>query len=333
MKNNALLLLAILTLCLICISCTSTEIVAAKEEKSDRKNLLLKGTVKRMEIIPSPGSPGLKDIYVFNKAGNITEHSTVYRDDNRIFTKIVNSYDAAGRKITAEFFQDGKPERKSTFKTDDKGNITEQIDYNADGKLSSKTTNKYDERGNLMETDVHLIEPIEGGMLIVGIAPGKYKTVYTRDENGNPKQILSFFPDEKIPFGDQRFVYNRENQKIEESEVSQTYENKLPRINKHFYRYNEQGDVVEIRQYESVKESNVDEVRDKFKVIDDKGTVQNGQLISDKPYMILWGVTVCDYEYDAQKNWTKKICKWKMRETKDFVPTTNEPAQRVITYF
>ena len=333
MKTNLLLLIWTLFFCLNCICFGLTKIVAVKEEKSDRKNLQLKGTVKRMEVFPAPGAPGLKDVYVFNEAGNIVEQSSVYRGDNRVYTKIINSYDGAGTKIAAEFFRDGKPEGKSKFKSDAKGNIVEQLDYDTRGKLISKTTTKYDAKGNLIETVLQVIEPIDGGMLIFGIAPGDYKTVYTRDENGNPKQIQTFFPDEKIPFGDQRFVYNEKNQKIEESEVSTEYKNKLPRIQRHFYRYNEQDDVIEVRGYESIKESNIEEVRDRFKVIDDKGTVQNGALISDKPFMILWDVTVCNYEYDAHGNWTKKTCKWKMRETKDFVPTTDEPQQRIITYF
>lgn len=333
MKNNASLLLTILTFCLICTSCTSTEIVAAREEKSDRRNLQLRGVVKSMEVIPDEGAPGLKKVYVFNKAGSIVEESSVYRHDNRAYTKTVNSYNGAGRKISAEIFQDGKLEKKSTFQSDDKGNIIEQLDYDADGKLSSKITNKYNEKGNLIEQTTRLNIPIEGGMLPTGLAPGEYKTIYNLDENGNPKRIQSFFPGEKTAFGDQGFVYNRANQKIEETEVLQTYENKLPRINRRFYRYNEQGDVIEIKNYESIKESNVEEVRDRFKVIDDKGTVQNGLLISDQPFMILWDITVCDYEYDAQNNWTKQICKWKTRESKDFTTTTYEPTRRIIIYF
>lgn len=333
MKNNLLLLLSILSFCLTCLSCASTEIAAAKVEKSDRRNLQLKGAVKRMEVTPDEGAPGLKKVYVFNEAGNIVEESSVYRHDNRAYTKIVNSYNSAGGKISAQIFKDGKLEKKSTFQSDDKGNIIEQLDYQADGKLSSKTTNKYDGKGNLIEQTVRLNIPTEGGMLPIGLAPGEYKTVYDLDENGNQKRIQTFFPGEKTAFGDQGFVYNRANQKIEESEVLQTYEGKLPRINRHFYRYNEQGDVVENKNYESIKESNVEEVRDRFKVIDDKGTVENGLLISDKPFMILWDVTVCDYEYDAQNNWTKQNCKWKMRETKDFITSRDEPTQRIITYF
>ena len=293
----------------------------------------MKGAVKRMEVTPDEGAPGLKKVCVFNEAGNIVEESSVYRHDNRAYTKIVNTYNGAGRKISAEIFKDGKLEKKSAFQSDEKGNIIEQTDYQADGKLSSKTTNKYDPKGNLIEQTIRLTLSVEGGMLPIGLAPGEYKTVHDLDENGNPKRIQSFFPGEKTAFGDQGFVYNRANQKIEESEVLQTYPGKLSRINKLFYRYNEQGDVIEIRNYESIKESNVEEVRDRFKVIADKGTVQNGLLISDKPFMILWDVTVCDYESDAQNNWTKQICKWKTRELKDFASTNSEPTQRIITYF
>jgi hypothetical protein len=140
------------------------------------------------------------------------------------------------------------------------------------------------------------------------------------------------FPDETITLSEQRFVYNRENQKVEESEVSNTYKNLPPRIQTNFYTYNKQGNIVEIRNYESIKESYVEEVRDKFKVIDSKGTVQNGLLISDKPFMILWGITICDYEYDSKDNWTKQTCKGKFRESENFA-LVNEPRRRIITYF
>lgn len=335
MKNNLLALLLILPFCLA--SCASTESIAvkasSKEKDSDGKSLQIRGSVKRMEVIPSEGAPGLKDVYSFNEDGNITEQSTVYRSDNRVYTKTVNSYDGSGRKISSESFKDDKLEKKSTFKNDDRGNPAEQLDYDAAGELTSKTANKYDGEGNLLEKVVGLVKPVSGGMPGLGLAEGSFKTVYDYDENGNLTEIKTFFPPGKTAFGNQRFAYNRLNQKIEETEISPTYENKLPRVNRRFYSYNEQGDVAEIKNYEPVKESNTESVKDRFKIIDAKGTVQNGSLISDKPYMILWDATRCEYEYDARGNWTKQICKWKVRDTKDFVSTTDQAPQRFITYF
>lgn len=323
---------------LLCLTCASAQIAAVKADanakKSDVMELRLKDSVKRMEIAPALGAGGLKEIYVFDETGNVVEQSTVYRRDNRVYTKTVNSFDRSERKISSESFQDGKLETKSIFNYEKNGKASEQIDYDAEGKLLSKTASKYDDNGNLIETNFSLVQPISGGMLAgFGIGVGSYKIIYGYDENGNPKQTQFFLPNEKVADGNQLFVYNRENQKIEETSFTPTYENKLPRVSKHFYAYNKQGDVVETKSYEPINESNVETVRDRFKIVDAKGTVQNGLLISDKAYMILWDVTVCDYEYDARGNWTKQICKWKTRDTKDFVPTADEATQRIITYY
>lgn len=347
MKNNLSLLFLILSFCIAATSCVSTkavvvsepesaiadESIAASKEKSDRRSLQLKGAVKTIEIDPDETAPGLKKVYVFNQAGNILEESRVYPDDNRVYEKTVNSYDKTGRKIAAESFEDGKLEKKSTFKSDAAGNIVEQADYDASGKLLSKVIKKYDNKGNLIEITLQLIEPLGGGMFPIGMAAGNYKTVYSLDDNGNPKQTQNFVPGLTTPFVAQSYVYNSENQKTEEADVQTEIKGKEQRIMRDFLRYNKQGDVIETGNYESIKESNVEEVRDKFKVIDDKGTVQNGLLISDKPFMILWSVTVCEYIYDSQNNWTKKTCKWKMSQTKDFVPVDNSPLQRVISYY
>jgi hypothetical protein len=334
MKNNKSARLLVLSFCLLCVSCTATQF-AAKEKQSDRKTLQLKGAVKTLEI-PVPNG-GLKDVYLFNKAGDIAEQSSVYQTDNRVYTKMVNFYDEAGRKSRAEFYVEGKLKTKSTFQYDDVNHAVEQIDYDAQDKFVSKVVKKYDEKGNLLEALGKISTPtVFGTVFGSGItegSPDNYREFYSYDENGNLREMKIFIADVKIPLAHVSYVYNKEKQKIEDTEFSTPLFDKPPRISKGFHTYNKQGDVVETRHYEPIKESNTEEVQDRFKVIDDKGTVQNGLLISDKPFMILWDVSVCEYVYDAHDNWTKQTCKWKMRESKDFTPTSDTPATRIITYF
>lgn len=330
MKNNKLARLFVWSVCLLFVSGAETQSAAAREKQSDRKILQLKGAVKRLEMLSPSG--GLKDVYVFNEAGDILEQASVYKDDNRFFKRLVNFYDAAGRKTAAEFYAEGKLKIKSVFQYDDANNLVVQTDSDAEGKLFSKIVRKYDERGNLLET--------LGNVLMPGIfdkdaasALDNYREFYRYDERDNLAEMQSFIADVKAPLVHILFVYNRENQKIESTSFSHTYTDKPPRISKYFYTYNKQGDPVEERYYEPVKETNTEEIRDKFKIIDNKGTVQNGVLISDKPYMILWSVNLCAYTYDGQGNWTKKNCQWKMRETKDFMPAPTDSPARIITYF
>ena len=309
-----------------------TQPATAREKQSDREILELKGAVRRVEI-PAPNGGGLKEVYVFNEAGDIVERASVYTDDNRFFKRIVNFYDADGRKTAAEFYVEGKLKTKSVFQYDAANKLEVQLEYDAAGALFSKTVRKYDEKGNLLEMRGNLTMTLIFGSEPDNRLPDNYREFYRYDERGNVTEMQGFVTGIKVPFIHVLFVYDKENRKIEMTSLSQTYADKPPRIAKYFYTYNKQGDAVEERYYEPVKESNTEEIRDKFKIIDNKGTVQNGVLISDKPYMILWSVSVCAYTYDARANWTKKNCQWKMRETKDFIPETTDSSARIITYF
>jgi hypothetical protein len=330
MKNNKLARWLILSFCLSFISVATAQ-SAAQEKQSDRKTMRLRGEVRKIEILAASG--GLKDVYIFNKAGDIVEQASVYLNENRIYKKIVNFYDESGRKTAAEFYVEGVLKTKSTFQYDEVNNAVEQIDYSAEGKLISKTVRKYDAGGNIVEMQGNLTIPLIFGSENVDRSVNNYREFYRYDENGNIAEARGFAADVKVPFLHVSFAYNKENQKVEETSFTTTYFDKPPRISKHFHTYNKQGDVVETRNYEPIKESNVEEVKDRFKVVDNKGTVQNGLLISDKPFMILWDVTVCEYVYDARGNWTKQTCRWKMRETKDFIPASDSPTVRIIGYF
>jgi len=302
----------------------------AGAKPSDREKMQLKGKVKRLEI-PSPNG-GLKDVYLFNEAGNITGQLSVYKDDDREFTKLVNTYDKSGRKISAETYREGKLEKKTIFNYDDTGNNTQELEYNAAGKMVSEITKKYDAQGNLLELFGKPAAP-EGSDRRPFQENLDYREFYKYDEYGNIIEKQTFWGDVPTPLDRRLLIYDRKNQLTEETGFSPTYPNKPPRISKHFYLYNEQGDPVETRYYEPVNETNAEEIKGRFEIIDGQGTVKNGVLISDKPYMILWTVTVCEFEYDAQGNWTSQTCRWKMRESAEFGPLSETPARRLFDYY
>lgn len=296
---------------------------------SDKDKVELKGAIKRLEIIPSHS--GLKDVYLFDESGNILEKSSVYQSDERVETKTINQYDRMGRKIGSEYYREGNLSIKSVFKYDAQNRIFQEIRYNSQGEETGTTTHKFDEIGNVIETVNKLLksEPALFGMLAIG--PGEYKEVFTYDENGNQNSIASYLPNSDKPIAKRSSVFNKQKQKVEETEISQVYEGEAPRIFKYFYVYNQNGDISESGQYESITESNVQTVKDKFKVIDNKNTVQNGYLISDKPGMILWTRIMYKYEYDSQGNWTKQTSYLQVGTTEK--PVEDKIVKRAIQYF
>jgi hypothetical protein len=317
------------------ISAAPAVAVYTQIARLEGEELRVNGPVKKVEI-PSAGT-GLKEVYVFNPAGKLIERSSLYRSNERVYNKKVNSYDTSGRKTDSKYYAEIGSEPSvelklrltTVFKYDDSGNVVEELEYNGEGKLSATTVKKSDPKGNVLEVSGKI------PMGIIGLGPSDpayLREFFKYDDTGRLIEKQSFLADVKVPLEHRLFEYNAENRLTCETEITQTYPDKLPRIAKHFFTYNKQGDVIEMRYYEPVRESNVEELREKFQIIDDKGTVKNGTLVSDRPFMILWSVSVCDYTYDLHGNWTGKTCKWKMRDTKDFVPAGNE-VQRIITYY
>jgi hypothetical protein len=334
MKNKLIGLAFVSILWLLCAGPGAG--IRAQAEGPDGEDLHLKGLAKTLEV-PQPDT-GLKDFYVFDRAGNITEKSTLYRSDDRVWYKTVNSYDGAGRKVRSELYSEDRSQtpfglalrKTAVFKYGDGGNAGEALEYDADGKLIATTVKTYDARGNILESTGKM----EWGM--VGLGPGKpidLKQIFKYDETGKLIEKQFFLADVKEPMERWLFEYDTEGRPIVVTAFTPTYPDKPPRIAKSFAVYNKQGDVIESRYYEPVKDLNVGEFRTRIEIIDDKGTVRNGTLISDKPFMVLWSVSVCEYKYDAHGNWNEKTCKWKMNETNNFVPVGSETPRRIITYY
>lgn len=351
--------------CLFSVSCVSAQPAAVREKQSDRQIMGLKGAVKKLEIIAKPYY-GFKDVYLFNEAGNIIEHSQVYRKDNRVSSKSLTFYDNSGRKIRTEHFKEDKVlQVTSVFEYSDRENSVTEIGSDAAGNAISKNSKKYNESGKLIETNFTFLKPFLGPFQLVGVGAGSFKKVYKYDENGNLIEEDSFTNDSEISDGKKTYVYNKKGLKIEEIEIKppvvgietprvsklffkydnqgniiettrvepSNVKNEPPRIFKSFHKVNNHEDIAETRGYEPLNESNVKNVKDQFKVIDSKGTVQNGLLISDKPNMILWNIRICEWEYDSQGNWLRPNCKSKGRDSKDFKQLSDEETQRIIIYF
>lgn len=281
---------------------------AAQKNKSDLENLGLKGKVKRVEIqLASEG--GAKKVYLFDEAGNFIDP-----------VPPVLSYDERGRKTAAQY-----KSGKIVFNYDKAGSNTEQITYDNWGGIFLKYLKKYDDRENLLELTCQA--PFKYGDRLIT----SYRFLFKYDNCNNLIEKQYFNADAATPTTKYQFGYNRKNQLTEETVFAYTRGEKLPRIHKYFYKYNKQGSRAEERYYEPVKESDTEDVKNKFEIINKKGTVKNGLLISDKPFMILWRITLCDYQYDAPGNWTTRTCKWKTRELEDFVP--DKPDRQIITYY
>lgn len=310
--------------------------VPAQFDGLERSDLKLKGPVKTLEV-PQPRT-GLKDFYVFDRAGNIIEQATLYRIDGHVWYKTVNTYDASGKKTRSEVFSEdtsqdpvGVKLRKTiVYKYDESGNAVEEREYDPQGTLKATIVKRYDARGNVLESTGKM----EWGIVGLGpMSPIDLRQIYKYDEAGKLIETKSFLGSEPLPAQHTILEYDGEGRPIVLTSYTPTYPNKPPRIAKYFAAYNKQGDVIENRYYEPVRESNVEEFRDKFEIIDDKGTVRNGTLVSDKPFMLLWTVNLCDYKYDAHGNWTEKTCKGKGNESRDFVHQVYEIPRRTITYY
>jgi len=303
---------------------------------AEREELRLKGPVKTLEI-PTPDT-GLKEVYIFNQAGKITEHSTLYRTGGQVFYKTVNTYDSLGRKSGSELFWETRSgstagielRKRTVFKYDENGNAIEVLEYDTAGKLYYKTIKKYDVKGNILET----AGKMEIGEFGLGpSSPAYFREYFKYDEAGRLIERQSFLADVKVPLGHGIFEYDLEGRMIAATGFTPTFPGKPPRIARSFATYNKQGDIIESRYYEPVKESNTDGFRNEFEIIDDKGTVKNGMLVSDRPFMILWSVNIFEYKYDLHGNWTEKMCKSKVRDIKDFSTRDNETPSRIITYY
>lgn len=331
MKNKAISIAILSILWLL-----STGVIFAQVEGLDWKEPRLKGMVKTLEV-PRPGT-GLKDFYVFDRAGNITGRSTLYRSDDRVWHKTVNTYAAAGKKTRSEIFSEDTSQkpvgvrlRKTiVYKYDESGNAIEEREYDPQGTLKATIVKKYDGRGNVLESTGKM----EWGIFGLGpMSPIDFRDVYKYDEAGKLIETKGFLGNEPLLAQHSILEYDGEGRPIIVTSFTPTYPNKPPRIARHLFSYNKQGDIIESRYYEPIRESNVEDFKDKFEIVDDKGTVRNGTLVSDKPFMLLWTITVCEYKYDAHGNWTEKTCKGKGRESRDFAPLDREIPRRTITYY
>jgi hypothetical protein len=327
----------LLALLLTLVANVSSQIRSGGEEILNKGDLDLRGPVKSIEAQTSTGS-GLNVIYRFDQNGRLLEELTIYRSDGRPWTRTVYTYNKSGFRVGSETYRDGKLQTRVVYTPNNNGDPTEKVATNSeDGKVLRMTFQyTYDSSGRKVGTVMNLSDPIVGdlfGIASFGFPAGNWTQTAVYDKEGNQISRRSFMPQLTIPYDDISAVYDGTHRIIELTSSDYVYENKPPRIRTSVASYNEQGDPVETRAYEPINQSTQDDVGDRFKIIDAKGTVLNGELMSDRPNTILWTITQCSYVYDGYQNWTKRSCKWRTRENREFVSANVGPSTRTIIYY
>jgi len=197
----------------------------------------------------------------------------------------------------------------------EKGNKIEENRLNSDGSLSENYISKYDENGNKIEENYYDADE-----------NSSWKDIYTYDEKGNKIAEYTYDSD-SILVSNNTYKYNK-NGKIKrefhywegrlstESTFKYNENGKIERISyyvegnlqiKWTYKYDEKGILIE----EIMDDSSRKLFYKIFYRYDEKGNLIE-EIIYDSPRKFLKKYTYKEkntyqYEYDEQKNWTKKI--------------------------
>lgn len=192
----------------------------------------------------------------------------------------------------SEYNSDGTLSVKHTYHYNEKGKIDYEQYYRPDGSKWKTTNYTYDEKGNWHEYSV-----VEGDYYL-------NKSTYSYDEKGNMIEMKSYKLDKGIrcsefnydttPFYKYTYKYNEKGNLIE----GNSYNTDGSLSYKDTYKYDDKGNKTESNRYRS------DGRLYTKGLYDDKGnTIEysmynlNGSLYSKSTYK---------YEYDNHNNWTKK---------------------------
>lgn len=154
------------------------------QSKNDWYDMQLKGKVKSIKTkethrykkngVFTEWEKSYSRLTQFNPTGFRTEYTEYYANDS-ISYKITYKYN--GRDKTAElsyFDKLLKPTVKKTHKLDDKGRLSEILEYSRDGELDRRYAYAYDDRGNLAEVIYYKKDGTLGN-----------KTTYKYDDKNN----------------------------------------------------------------------------------------------------------------------------------------------------
>lgn len=200
----------------------------------------------------------------------------------------VRNFNEEGNEVESIFYNsDGSLSTKDIFKYDEEGNLLELITYKSDGSFDIKSTMKYDEEGN----EVEYIRSDDSGIL--------FKHSYKYDEKGNQVERFSDFS-----FIDGEGVYTSTMKYDEEGNLLEDTFFQLDGSSEGTttYEYDEEGNLLEKITCNS--DGSIER-----KITYDYDEEGNEIEMITRP---AWDgsfqyKTTSEYEYDKEKNWTRKI--------------------------
>lgn len=133
------------------------------------------------------GSISYKNTHKFDEQGHEIEqmYYEYYKGNGTLGNRSVRIYYTNGNCEETVYDKNDAVLAKTSIKTDEKGNIIEQLKYNPDGKLNKlipKIEFKYDEKGNEIEE----IYYDDTAAKVTG------RQVKTYDKNGNVLEVMSY---------------------------------------------------------------------------------------------------------------------------------------------
>jgi len=240
-----------------------------KELKNDWTEDGLKGKVKTVIQITYKGK--------YNKFAEIEKGEILGANNYKII------YDETGNKIEENWYNsDGSLNFKLIYKYDENGNKIEAIYYTSSGHSDEKLTYKYDQQGNQIEINLY---NSDGSLNI--------KRTYKYDKKGNQIEENEYNSDGSL---NKKWTYK--------------YDKKGNKIKENWY--NSDGNLVSKCDYKYDKKGNKNE----FIIYHLDGSIsmtikydENGNKIGEINHTPkdIYPFATYQYEYDKQKNWTKKI--------------------------
>jgi hypothetical protein len=266
-----------------------------------------------------------------------------YREDGSGAGTTIYAYDSEGSKTEETFFySDGQVECHAHY--DRRGNVVESAVYQSDGTITMKNTWKYNYKfeGNRVEEEYWHKEhirpkPIQKDGVVyaayapLGLTPQEVEAaavqIYLKKEVRHRRIIM--YDDhgqiiEKVEYSangdwERKERYNAEGQIIEQGWNG---------LNKTLFHYNEEGQLMEMNDSHEADQLGLGGFNSKYLfTYDDRGNLVES-LWYEADGSLQERIT-CDYEYDQEGNWTKKIETRKFKTDYESLTEYN----RAITYY
>ena len=184
-----------------------------------------------------PESKSLVEHDVYDEEGNIIVKEKIWRRD-RYRSKVVYKYNEKGTLIEEQDFYDGELQyiTKYEYNEKDKKIKTQYFEYSDGEELKHTTKYEYNDKGLVTEK----IEYDKQSKLI-------NKAVYEYNNKGSVIELQNF-EGEKLEYTT-KYEYNDKGLVTEEIE----YDPQDEIINKAVFEYNDNGDVIELQNFEGEK--------------------------------------------------------------------------------